>query len=130
VPKKDQPPTGIVKLTFRTMVAIGSALAALGAWFIWSWWRRRRLPSTPWFHRALVAAGPLAVVALIAGWVTTEVGRQPWVVYQVMRTEEAVTGASGIPVGFAALSLVYLALGAIAYVMLRRLARTKFEVEG
>jgi cytochrome d ubiquinol oxidase subunit I len=57
------------------------------------------------------------------------VGRQPWVVYEVMRTEDAVTGATGIPVGFAALSLVYLALAAIAYIMLRRLARTPFEVE-
>jgi cytochrome bd ubiquinol oxidase subunit I len=129
VPKDDQPPTGIVKLSFRTMVAIGSALAALGLWFIWFWWRRQRLPATRWFYRGLVAAGPLAVVALIAGWVTTEVGRQPWVVYQVMRTEDAVTGASGIPVGYGALALVYLALGAIAYVMLRRLARTEFEVE-
>jgi cytochrome d ubiquinol oxidase subunit I len=129
VPKDDQPPTRIVKISFRTMVAIGSALAALGLWFIWSWWRRKRLPATPWFGRALVAAGPLAVVALIAGWVTTEVGRQPWVVYQVMRTEDAVTGASGIPVGFGALTAVYLALGGIAYVMLRRLARTPFEVE-
>jgi cytochrome d ubiquinol oxidase subunit I len=82
-----------------------------------------------WFHRALVAAGPLSVVALIAGWVTTEVGRQPWVVYEVMRTEDAVTGAGGIPVGFAALGLVYVALAAIAYVMLRRLARKPFEVE-
>jgi cytochrome bd ubiquinol oxidase subunit I len=129
VPKDDRPPTGIVKLSFRTMVAIGSALAALGLWFIWFWWRRQRLPTTRWFYRGLVAAGPLAVVALIAGWVTTEVGRQPWVVYRVMRTEDAVTGASGIPVGYGALTLVYVALGAIAYVMLRRLARTEFEVE-
>jgi cytochrome d ubiquinol oxidase subunit I len=129
VPKDDQPPTGIVKLSFRTMVAIGSALAALGLWFIWSWWRRKRVPASPWFARAVVVAGPLAVVALIAGWITTEVGRQPWVVYEVMRTEDAVTGASGIPVGFGALSAVYIALGAIAYVMLRRLARTPFEVE-
>jgi cytochrome d ubiquinol oxidase subunit I len=127
VPKDDQPPTGIVKVSFRTMVALGTALTALGAWFIWMWWRRKRLPETVWFHRALVAAGPLAVVALIAGWVTTEVGRQPWVVYHVMRTEDAVTGASGIPVGFAALTIVYVALGAIAYVMLRRLSRSPFE---
>jgi cytochrome d ubiquinol oxidase subunit I len=81
-----------------------------------------------WFPRLLVAAGPLSVLALIAGWITTEVGRQPWVVYEVMRTRDAVTGADGIPVGFAALSLIYIGLGAVAYVMLRRLGRSEFEV--
>jgi cytochrome bd ubiquinol oxidase subunit I len=129
VPEEDRPPVGVVKLAFRTMVGIGTGLAALGAWFAWSWWRRGRLPASPWFHRALVAAGPLSVVALIAGWVTTEVGRQPWVVYDVMRTEQAVTGAGGIPVGFAALATVYAGLGAIAFVMLRRLGRKPLEVE-
>jgi cytochrome d ubiquinol oxidase subunit I len=127
VAKEDQPPTDVVKPSFRAMVAIGTALAALGAWFLWSWWRGRRLPGSPWFHRAVVAAGPLSVVALIAGWVTTEVGRQPWVVYEVMRTEQAVTGADGVPFGFAALGLVYLGLAAIAFVMLRRLAREPFH---
>jgi cytochrome d ubiquinol oxidase subunit I len=111
------------------MVVIGSALAGLGLWFIYFWWWRKRMPATLWFYRCLVAAGPLALVALICGWVTTEVGRQPWVVYEVMRTEDAVTGASAIPVAFGALAAVYVALGAIAYVMLRRLARTEFEVE-
>ena len=128
VPEDDRPPTGIVKVSFRLMVFIGSGLAALGAWFVWLWWRRRRLPRSVWFYRALVAAGPAALVALIAGWVTTEVGRQPWVVYQVMRTESAVTGASGVPVGFAALGLVYLGLAAVAFVMLRRLSRPPLEV--
>jgi cytochrome bd ubiquinol oxidase subunit I len=128
VPEDDRPPTGIVKVSFRLMVFIGSGLAALGAWFVWLWWRRRRLPRSVWFYRALVAAGPAALVALIAGWVTTEVGRQPWVVYQVMRTESAVTGASGVPVGFAALGLVYLGLAAVAFVMLRRLSRPPIEV--
>src|SRR4051794_90516 len=128
VPREDQPPVGIVKLSFRAMVGIGTGLAVLGAWFVWMWWRRRRLPGTAWFARLVVAAGPLSVVALIAGWVTTEVGRQPWIVYEVMRTREAVTGATGVPVGFAALSLIYLALLAIAYVMLRRLGRSEFEV--
>jgi cytochrome d ubiquinol oxidase subunit I len=127
VPEDDRPPVGIVKLSFRAMVAIGTGMAALGAWFLWVWWRRGRVPGSPWFHRAVIAAGPLSVVALIAGWVTTEVGRQPWVVYEVMRTEEAVTGAGGIPIGFAALSVVYLALAAIAYVMLRRLGRQPFH---
>jgi cytochrome bd ubiquinol oxidase subunit I len=129
VPEEDQPPVGIVKASFRVMVAIGTGLAALGAWFLWTWWRRGRLPASPWFHRLLVAAGPLSLVAMIAGWITTEVGRQPWVVYEVMRTEQAVTGAGGIPVGFAALSLAYAGLGAIAYVMLRRLGRSPLEVE-
>jgi cytochrome bd ubiquinol oxidase subunit I len=127
VPEDDRPPTGIVKLSFRLMVFIGSALAALAAVWLWTWGRRRRLPSSPWFMRAVVAAGPLSVVALISGWVTTEVGRQPWVVYEVMRTEDAVTGAGGIPVGYATLVIVYLGLAAIAAVMLRRLARKPME---
>jgi cytochrome d ubiquinol oxidase subunit I len=128
VPPDDRPPVGIVKASYRAMVGIGTALAALGLWFAWSWSRRRRLPGGVWFPRLVVAAGPLALVALIAGWVTTEVGRQPWVVYEVMRTTDAVTGAGGIPVGYAALSLIYLALAGIAYVMLRRLGRSEFEV--
>ncbi|MBA3261464.1 MAG: cytochrome ubiquinol oxidase subunit I [Thermoleophilaceae bacterium] len=129
VPKDDRPPTGIVKVSFRAMVFIGTALTALGGWFLWTWWRHGRLPSSPWFHRALVAAGPLALVALIAGWITTEVGRQPWVVYQVMRTESAVTGASGVPVGFAVLGLVYAGLAAVTFVMLHRFSRGPLEVE-
>jgi cytochrome d ubiquinol oxidase subunit I len=129
VPEDDRPPSGIVKLTFRLMVFIGSGLAALGAWFLWLWWRRGRLPRSPWFYRALVAAGPLALVALISGWVTTEVGRQPWVVYEVMRTESAVTGAGGVPVGFAALALVYAGLAGVVFVMLRRLSTGPLELE-
>jgi cytochrome d ubiquinol oxidase subunit I len=127
VPPEDRPPVGVVKFSFRTMVVIGSALAALGAWFLLTWWRRFRLPASRWFYCAVVAAGPLSFVALIAGWVTTEVGRQPWVVYEVMRTDEAVTGAGGIPVGFVALGLVYAGLVVIAAVMLRRLGRQPFH---
>ena len=82
-----------------------------------------------WFFRAVVAAGPLSVVALIAGWVTTEVGRQPWVVYEVMRTEEAVTGAGGIPVGYATLVVVYAALIVAVAWILRRLARVPLEID-
>ena len=118
----------IVRLSFQAMVSIGSGLAALGVVYLWTWWRRRRLPRSRWFYRALVAAGPLSLVALICGWITTEVGRQPWIAYQIMRTEEAVTGAEGIPVGYAALVVVYLGLASIAAVMLRRLARKPLEI--
>jgi cytochrome d ubiquinol oxidase subunit I len=111
------------------MVGIGTLLALLGVWVAVVRVRRRRLPETPWFFRAVVLAGPLSVVALIAGWVTTEVGRQPWVVYGYMRTEAAVTGAGGIPVGYAALAAVY-ALVAVGVVwILRRLAARPLEVD-
>ena len=127
VPPDDRPPTGIVKLTFRTMVFLGSGLAALGLWFLWPWWRHGSLPKSRWFYRLAVLAGPAALVTLICGWITTEVGRQPWIVYEVMRTESAVTGASGVPVGFGALGLVYLGLATVALVMLRRLSRDPLE---
>jgi len=77
----------------------------------------------------LVAAGPLALVALIAGWITTEVGRQPWIVYEVMRVSDAVTGNDGLEVGFAALVAVYLGLGVAVAWLLRRLAATPPERE-
>jgi len=116
----DRPPVNVVRYAFQTMVGIGSLLALLSIVYLVVRVRRKRLPESTWFYRALVAAAPLSVVALIAGWVTTEVGRQPWVVYHIMRTSEAVTGASGIPVGYGALAAVYLALAAgVAWVLLR-----------
>jgi cytochrome d ubiquinol oxidase subunit I len=128
VPSEDRPPVNVVRFSFQAMVAIGTGLAALGVLYVAAWWRRRRLPRSAWFYRAVVAAGPLSIVALICGWVTTEVGRQPWVVYRIMRTSEAVTGADGIPVGYGFLVAVYLCLGAVAFVMLRRLARRPIDI--
>ena len=103
VPPADRPPVNVVRFAFQTMVGIGSLLALLGVVYSRTWFRRGRLPASRWFYRAVVAAGPLSLVALIAGWITTEVGRQPWIVYRVMRTSQAVTGAGGIPVGYATL---------------------------
>ena len=129
VPADERPPVNVVRITFQAMVGIGFFLALVGAIHLYRLVRRRGLPSTPWFFRAVIAAGPLAVVALIAGWVTTEVGRQPWVVYGVMRTEEAVTGADGIPVGYATLALVYAGLIAATAWVLLRLSRAPLEQE-
>jgi len=127
VRKEDRPPVAITRLSFSTMVGIGTLLAALSVYFLWYRLRRRGLPESVWFWRAAVAAGPLSLVALIAGWVSTEVGRQPWVVYGVMRTEEAVTGAGGIVVGYAVLAAVYAALVAGTVWILRRLAAAPLE---
>jgi cytochrome d ubiquinol oxidase subunit I len=122
VPEADRPPVNVVRISFQTMVAIGTFLAALSAWYLYSRTRRKQVPSGVWFYRLLVLAGPASLVALIAGWVTTEVGRQPWVVYGVMRTEEAVTAADGIPVGYATLALFFACLIVAVGWILRRLA--------
>jgi cytochrome d ubiquinol oxidase subunit I len=124
----DRPPVNVVRIAFQTMVGIGTLLAALGVLVVVVALRRRRLPSSRAFFLALVAAGPLACVALIAGWVTTEVGRQPWVVYGVMRTSDAVTGAGVVPVGYATLCVVYAAVAVATAWILRRLARIPVEV--
>jgi cytochrome bd ubiquinol oxidase subunit I len=128
VPERDQPPVNIVRIGFQTMVGIGTLMALLGVVHLVTWFRRRRFVESRWFLWAVVAVGPLSVVALIAGWVTTEVGRQPWVVYRVMRTPDAVTGADGIPVGYATLVIVYLTLGVAVAWILRRLAAKPLDL--
>jgi cytochrome d ubiquinol oxidase subunit I len=130
VPADERPPVNVVRFAFQTMVGIGLFLALVAVLYLAAWVRHRRLPRSQWFYRALVAAGPLSLVALIAGWITTEVGRQPWVVYDVMRTSEAVTGASGIPVGYATLVLVYAGLAVAVVWVLRRLSRAPLELAG
>ena len=129
VSPEDRPPVNVVRFAFQTMIGIGTGLALLGTVFLVTWLRRRRLPRSPWFYRAVMAAGPLSFVALISGWITTEVGRQPWVVYEVMRTEQAVTAANGLEVGYAVLVVLYASLIAAVYWLLRRLTRRPPETE-
>jgi cytochrome d ubiquinol oxidase subunit I len=133
VPPSERPPVNtinLVRFAFQTMVGIGALLALIGTVFAYVRIRKRRLPESRWFYRTLVLAGPLSFVALVAGWTTTEVGRQPWVVYGVMRTSEAVTGAEGIPVGYGTLVLVYAALAGGVFWVLRRLSRAPLgEIE-
>jgi cytochrome d ubiquinol oxidase subunit I len=130
VPADRRPPVNVVRVSFQLMVAVGTLLALLGVVYLAVRIRRRRLPESVWFYRALALAGPASVVALIAGWVTTEVGRQPWVVYHVMLTSQAVTGASGIPVGYGTLVLVYVGVAIAVVWILRRLARMPLELPG
>jgi cytochrome d ubiquinol oxidase subunit I len=128
VPPAERPPVNIVRFSFQAMVAAGFFIAAVGIVFLASWLRSRRLPESRLFYWAVIAAAPLSLVALYGGWIVTEVGRQPWVVYRVMQTRAAVTGASGIPVGYATLALVYAGLLVAAIWLLRRLAAAPLEV--
>jgi cytochrome d ubiquinol oxidase subunit I len=123
VPPADRPPVNVVRFSFQAMVAIGTLLALLGIAYIIVWWRHRRLPGSRWFYRLVVAAGPLSLIALLAGWTTTEVGRQPWMVYGFMRTSSGVTAARGIGIALVVLLAVYVALAVATVWLLRRLAQ-------
>lgn len=123
VPPEDRPPANVVHLAFDVMVGAATALAALSGWFALAWWRRRDLPRSRWFLRGAASSGVLAVLALEAGWVVTEVGRQPWVVYGYLRTEDAVTDAEGLVWSPAGVVVVYTALVVATVVVLRGMAR-------
>ena len=119
VPPDERPPVGIVHLAYTIMIGIGTSLVGLVAWGAWRYRRARRRVGAGepgiWavvfesrgFLRALVVAGPAAMVALETGWITTEVGRQPWIVHGVLRTEDAVTDAGYIWVTLSVLVVVY-----------------------
>jgi cytochrome d ubiquinol oxidase subunit I len=130
VPPRDRPPVNLERYAFQTMVGMGTLMAILGVVFLYVRVRRKRLPESVWFYRAVVLAGPAALVALIAGWMTTEIGRQPWVVYHVMRTSQAVTGAGALPVGYATLALTYVGVAIAVAWILRRLARAPQPAPG
>jgi cytochrome d ubiquinol oxidase subunit I len=124
VPPDDRPPYDtMLHWAFDTMVGICTVLILLGAWLGIAWWRKRDIPSTRWFLRAVAISGALAVIALECGWIVTEVGRQPWVVYNILRTKDAVTHASGIWVTFTLILLLYALLAAALVITLRALSR-------
>ncbi|HEX5526518.1 MAG TPA: cytochrome ubiquinol oxidase subunit I [Solirubrobacterales bacterium] len=124
IPKSERPPANtFLHLSFDAMVGIGTALLALGAWVAWVWWKRRDIPRTPWFLRAVAVSGAASVVALWCGWIVTEVGRQPWIVQGYMRTSEAVTDAKGIWFAFGLVLLLYAGLGTGAVLVLRSMSK-------
>jgi len=124
VPPDDRPPANtMLHWAFDAMVGICSAMILLGLWLGIAWWRKRDIPATPWFLRATAISGVAAIVALECGWIVTEVGRQPWIVYEVMRTEDAVTKADGVWISLGVVFVVYAALGAATIVVLRAMSR-------
>ncbi|MEO5898761.1 MAG: cytochrome ubiquinol oxidase subunit I [Ilumatobacteraceae bacterium] len=123
IPVDERAPQNIVHLAFQLMVMIGTALVALGAWFGFVWWRKRRLPESTWFWRAAAVAGLGSIAALEAGWITTEVGRQPWIAYKLMRVEDAVTTNGGLWWTYGLLVVLYAGLGTATVLVIRRMAR-------
>jgi cytochrome d ubiquinol oxidase subunit I len=123
IPVDQRPPVNVVRISFQLMVMAGSFLVLLAAWTGCSLWRRRRLPETRWYARALFWSGPAALLALEAGWTTTEVGRQPWIARGVLRVADAVTPRGGLVLVLIALTIIYAGLTASTIVVLRGMSR-------
>jgi len=135
-PKSEWPPLTIVFFSFRIMVAIGFAMLGLGVWGAWARWRGK-LYDWPWLHRAAVAMGPAGFVAVLAGWVTTEVGRQPYTVYGLLRTADSLAPIDAPAVGASLLAFIvvyFFVFGAGFFYLLRLMNRAPDadygEIEG
>jgi len=123
VPAELRPPAvTLLHLCFDAMVGIGSLLLLLALWFLVAYWRRRTLPNTRLFWRLGLLGGPAAVLAMECGWIVTEIGRQPWVVYGYLKTADAVT-ANNVTPALTAIVIVYAGLGIGAIMLLRAMSR-------
>ncbi|APW61525.1 cytochrome ubiquinol oxidase subunit I [Paludisphaera borealis] len=125
---EDRPNVRVVHVAFQVMVGCGMAMMAVALWAGWSAWRRRAVPDSDGFLRVVVAASPLGMLAVEAGWVVTEVGRQPWVIQGVMRTADSVTDVRGLWVSLLTYSALYIMLGGIVVMLMLQLFRASPEV--
>jgi cytochrome d ubiquinol oxidase subunit I len=123
VPVGDRPPATIVHLAWDAMLGSGFALLGLGLWAAILKVRRRDHASSRWFLRAASVAGIVSIVALESGWIVTEVGRQPWIVFGRLRTADAVTTSGGLTVSLIAVTILYAGLGIATLVVTRALSR-------
>ena len=124
-PRQDWPPVAVVHVAFQLMVACGAIMAAVALWGGWRWWKSGALRHDRRLLWALIVSAPLGFVAIEAGWVVTEVGRQPWIIDHVMRTSEAVTPMPGLWIPMATFTFLYLVLGGIVlWAIWRHIAAT------
>jgi cytochrome d ubiquinol oxidase subunit I len=124
VPPGDRPPAWtLIHLSFDAMVGMAFLLLLAGLWALVGWRRWHASPRTRWFWRLAVVCGPAALVAMECGWIVTEVGRQPWVVYKLLRTSQAATTNQDVVTSLAAVIVLYAILGVAAILILRMLAR-------
>ena len=122
-PRDEWPPVAIVHVAFQIMVALGTVMALVSAWALWRWWRGRGIDAVVADRHVLRALGlvmPMGFLAIEAGWTVTEVGRQPWIVYGMLRTADAVTPMPGLVVPFLIFTLLYVLLGLIVVYLLRQ----------
>jgi cytochrome d ubiquinol oxidase subunit I len=132
VPSDEQPTTSevnVVHLSWDIMVGVGTLLFLLALWYGLCWIFRRDMPKSKWFLRIASAAGIAAILALEAGWVVSEVGRQPWIVYNLMKVEDAATANTGVWVTFILVTILYVGLGVTTILILRKMS-SRFRRRG
>jgi len=125
IPDEDEPPVAIVFFSFRVMVGLGFAMLGLGLWGAVMRWRGK-LHSSPMLHRAAIVMGPMGFVAVLAGWITTEVGRQPFTIYGLLRTSDSLApvSAPAVAASLTAFIIVYFfVFGAGVYYILRLMGK-------
>ena len=120
VPRADWPPVVRTHLSFQLMVAAGMGMLLLSAWLAWLYVRRRDPTTERWFLIASCLAAPLGLLAVEAGWCVTEFGRQPWIIKDLMRVADAVTPMPGLTTSLVTVTVLYLVLGAVVAMLLRR----------
>jgi len=120
IPKKDQPPVMVTHFAFQIMVGLGMAMLGIALLYFLALWKKKKWLETKWLLKLFVIATPMGFIALEAGWTVTEVGRQPWIIYGVMRTADAVTPMPGIAYSFYLFTAVYISLAVIVSLLLFR----------
>jgi len=120
IPRQNQPPVMVTHIAFELMIAIGSAMMFLGLMYFFAIWKKRSWLSKKWFLNLFILATPFGFIAVEAGWTVTEVGRQPWIIYGIMRTSNAVTPMPGIHYTFYLFTAVYFTLTIAAIFLLSR----------
>src|SRR5881296_2086433 len=129
-PRDEWPNVPAVHLAFQLMVALGTYLALVALWTGWRAWRGADLAHNTWLLRAIALGAPMGFIAVEAGWMVTELGRQPWVIYGVLKTADAVTPMPGLIVPFLTFTLLYCFLGVIVcWLLYRQIIRSPTVTE-
>ncbi len=120
IPQNERPPVAVVHYSFQVMVMLGMAMMGIALLYLFILWRKKRWLEKRWLLKMFVLAIPAGFIAVEAGWMVTEVGRQPWIIYGFMRTADAVTPMPGIAYSFYIFTAVYLSLSIIVIILLYR----------
>ncbi len=126
-PEDERPPVAITHLGFQVMVGLGMLMVVIALVYLYAGWKKIDLFRRRWWLKLMVAMIPAGFIALEAGWIVTEVGRQPWIIYRVMKTADSVTPVTGLEWSFLIIVILYLTLGAISLFLLWRMMKLETE---